>query len=242
MEIKSYQATKSLFKEMLMEYRLIKNGLKYFCIGTLAIVILSSSILYVQKEQINSNFQSDINKFNSVDRSEYFKFEKKNFPIKMMNMTDMTSLTTFSGTATKKFTLTDQIIQFPFNILPKKSIEIEVTIHFQTGINLDVLTNLDLTVEEDEVYVQLPTIELITFEVPYDQMIIQQSIGLLQDQYDDETKKHLYKEIVQLAKQEILSDKLIRQKTLNSTIDKIEKFFITFFGYKKVHFMYSFEC
>lgn len=101
--------------------------------------------------------------------------------------------------------------------LGAKKYEVTMNGKYQMGIDLEKIKENDILVSGDRIYIRLPTIELISLTLPYEEMYIENEHGILVNSYSNKQIKNIHRS----ARKQIISDlsrnNMLNERTLMNT-------------------------
>ncbi len=129
------------------------------------------------------------------------------------------------STATKIYTYSDSIFEghnWLKDSIGQRSIELDVTAFFKTGINLSDITDNSVVAYGNSLFVKLPKSELISLDIPFDQIVFKVKTGLIRSELSMEEKQMLYTEIRKIVTNNIMSDETIKTNTYDGVKAALE--------------------
>jgi hypothetical protein len=147
------------------------------------------------------------------------------------SLSNVHQLVGLEGHAEKTYTYTDSLFHgsgWLKDHLGRRTIQFDLDVFFKTGIDLSNVTQDDVKVIGNSLFIKIPKHMLISLDVPYDQIIFKKQTGLLRDGLSESEQQNLYSEIRRLITKDILTDSSIEQQTrtgiedaLRSLLEKI---------------------
>jgi hypothetical protein len=97
----------------------------------------------------------------------------------------------------------------------EKYLKMNLYSKFKIGFNVNEINREDVIVDDGNVIIIMPEIVLISLEVPYDKIVIEQADGMLRKDFTEDERQLLYKSAYESIEKQILND--------NTIIDKAKK-------------------
>jgi hypothetical protein len=130
-----------------------------------------------------------------------------------------------SGEFSKSYGYQDAIYDSGWNWLNKlgdRDLTFDVKGTFKMGINIKDIPFDRIRAEGDTVFIPFPSLTLISFELPYDQIVINKHVGVLRKDFSEQDRQAIYKGVKDKAEKEIKADTAIQKEADANTKQAIE--------------------
>jgi len=114
-----------------------------------------------------------------------------------------------------------------------KTITLDITGTFKMGYNLSDVT---FTIKDNIITIKAPEVVLISFDLPYDEIEINKTVGLVRKDYSEEDIQLFYKEAKESAKAELFADEEVMNKAKLESQKAIKQLLLPIKNVKDVRF------
>jgi hypothetical protein len=121
-----------------------------------------------------------------------------------------------SGHITKSYTYHDSLFQgggWLKDAIGQRVLEMDTNAFFKMGINLQDISQDDISVYGNTLFIKIPKQILISLDIPYDQIVFKAKTGILRGSMSEADKQMIYTEIRRLVTDNILNDDSIINKS-----------------------------